>query len=131
MALLASLPPTSPAGAEDQADSAPARTTTIGPQYGAGFLRRWLWGAGYRRLYTSPITLPVLDLATDAGGLTPTVRVGHGETPASRLQGPRRPRLHVPARAEEQQGADAGRPARDAHAPAAHRPVERRQSCGA
>jgi hypothetical protein len=87
LALLASLPPTSPAGADDQPDSAPERTITIAPQYGAGFLRRWLWGAGYRRLYTSPITLPVLDLRTDAGGLTPTVRVGHGETRALAFKG--------------------------------------------
>jgi len=59
----------------------------VGQEYGAGALRRWLWGSGYRGLYTAPVTLPVLDLHTFAGGLTPTRRVGEGETGALALEG--------------------------------------------
>jgi hypothetical protein len=42
-----------------------------GPEYAAGPLKRWLLGSDYRRAWTTPIRVPVLDLATVAGGLTP------------------------------------------------------------
>src|SRR5262249_60218829 len=72
----------SPAVAADQQATAPVRTVVIGEQYKAGGLPRALWGADYRDLYTTPVELPVLDLATYAGGLTPTGPLGHGETQA-------------------------------------------------
>lgn len=52
--------------------------TTAGPQYSAGSLRRFLLGSGYRHLWTAPVTLEVLDLATFAGGLRP-VKTGGGK----------------------------------------------------
>ena len=69
-------------------DTPPAeRTVVIGPRYGAGFLRSWLWGEGYRSLYTSPVTLPVLDLRTEGGGLVPSDRLGGSETRTLALKG--------------------------------------------
>ena len=48
-----------------------------GPEYQAGSARRWLLGAGHRDLWTTAITVPVLDPETFRGGLRP-VRVGGG-----------------------------------------------------
>lgn len=88
LVLLVPLSLPSPARAEDDTVGSPdTRTVVVAPQYGAGVVRRWLWGAGYRGLYTSPVTLPVLDLGTFAGGLTPIVRVGAGETEALAFKG--------------------------------------------
>src|SRR4030095_16985015 len=77
----------SPVVAGDEDASAAARTVVIGPQYRAGGLHRWLWGADYRDLYTTPVALPVLDLGSYAGGLTPRDRLGHGQTQALALKG--------------------------------------------
>ncbi len=52
----------------------------LGPQYGAGGLRRFLFGSEYRDLWTLPIRVPYLDLATTAGGLTPTTAGGGIQT---------------------------------------------------
>ena len=48
----------------------------VGKEYGASGKYRWLWGGDYRRLWTEPIQVEVLDLQTFAGGLTPVMRVG-------------------------------------------------------
>ena len=69
------------------AATAADRTVVIGPQYRAGALHRWLWGADYRDLYGTQVKLPVLDLRTYAGGLTPTKGVGHGQTQGLALRG--------------------------------------------
>jgi hypothetical protein len=58
-----------------------------GPQYGAGGLHRMLFGDDYRDLWTTPITVPGLDLRTFAGGLTPVRRVGGQETKGLALRG--------------------------------------------
>lgn len=50
----------------------------IGEQYGAGAIQRLFLGGHYRDAWTSTITLPVLDLGTFAGGLTPE-RMGGGQ----------------------------------------------------
>jgi hypothetical protein len=63
------------------------RTVVIGPQYKAGGFHRWLWGAEYRDLWTTPVRLEVLDLRSYAGGLTPTRMLGHGQTKALGLKG--------------------------------------------
>jgi hypothetical protein len=76
--------------AADDDDPVPpptVRTVVIGPQYRAGGFHRWLWGADYRDLYTTPVALPVLDLGSYGGGLTPTRTLGHGETDALALKG--------------------------------------------
>jgi len=48
----------------------------VGKEYGASGKYRWLWGGDYRRLWTEPIQVEVLDLQTFAGALTPVMRVG-------------------------------------------------------
>jgi hypothetical protein len=86
--LLASMWASGTVVAAAEQDASPAtRTVVIGKQYQAGGVHRWLWGADYRDLYATPVELPVLDLRTYAGGLTPTRRLGHGETQALGLKG--------------------------------------------
>ena len=75
------------ATAEDAAGTPSSRKVVVGPQYRAKAFHRWLWGADYRDLYNTPVELPVLDLHTYAGGLTPTGRLGHGQTQVLALRG--------------------------------------------
>ncbi len=63
------------------------RTVVIAPRYQKGALHRWLWGADYRDLYGTPVELPLLDLRSYAGGLTPTATLGHGQTRSLALKG--------------------------------------------
>ncbi|GAB3572959.1 hypothetical protein [Hymenobacter daeguensis] len=54
--------------------------------YQAGRFRRWLQGANYRREWQQPVRVPVLDLATAHGGLTPLKRGGGMQTQSLRLR---------------------------------------------
>ncbi|HEX9054259.1 MAG TPA: hypothetical protein VF830_05090 [Gemmatimonadales bacterium] len=63
-------------------------TVIPGAHYRAGGLHRALFGAHYRDLWTTPIRVEVLDLATYAGGLTPTRRGGGKQTSTLRLESP-------------------------------------------
>lgn len=76
-----------PVAAAEEARPQAVRKVVIGPQYRAKALHRWLWGADYRDLYSTPVELPVLDLRSFAGGLTPTGLLGHGQTQALGLKG--------------------------------------------
>src|SRR5258708_40349310 len=49
-------------------------------RYGAGGFHQYLFGHGYRDLWTTPITLPVLDLAAFGGGLTPIRSAGRRQS---------------------------------------------------
>lgn len=51
-----------------------------GPQYEAGWFRRFLFGKGWRTLWVTPIAVPVAELDTLRGGLTPYERGGGGQT---------------------------------------------------
>ena len=62
-------------------------TITVGPQYEAGGFHRWFWGTDYRRLWTQPIQVEVLDLRGFAGGLKPAFRVGGRETKGLAMKG--------------------------------------------
>ncbi|WP_245326207.1 metallophosphoesterase [Hymenobacter wooponensis] len=58
-------------------------TTAIHPQYNeAGKFHRFLFGDHYRKEWATPIKFPVLDLATEKGGLTP-YKIGGGKQTAS------------------------------------------------
>jgi hypothetical protein len=57
--------------------SASTVTTAAGERYRAGVLHRWILGRHYRDLWTTPVAVEVLDLATFAGGLEP-LRTGGG-----------------------------------------------------
>jgi hypothetical protein len=55
------------------------RTVAAGPQYKAGGFHEFLFGKGYRDLWTTPIEVPVLDLQKTGGGLTPVRIVGQAQ----------------------------------------------------
>jgi len=50
-------------------------------------MHKLLFGGDYRALWTTPATLEVLDLGTEAGGLTPVTRVGGMQTKALAFRG--------------------------------------------
>src|SRR5262245_65048852 len=79
--------PVLPLMAADEPTTPAARTVVVGPQYHKGAFHRWLWGADYRDLYGTSVELPVLDLSSYAGGLTPTGPLGHGQTQALAFKG--------------------------------------------
>lgn len=63
-------------------------TIAAGAGYAAGALHRSLFGDNYRDEWTTPIRVPLLDLATFAGGLTPTKLGGGRQTKSLRFVGP-------------------------------------------
>jgi hypothetical protein len=65
----------------------PPRTLAPNPEYAAGATHRFFFGNGYRDLWTAPVEVPVLDLATFAGGLTPVKKGGGFQTRSLRLTG--------------------------------------------
>lgn len=58
-----------------------------GPDYAAGSLHRFFWGDHYRDVWTTEIRVPVLDLETYAGGLTPLSAGGGFQTKSLWLRG--------------------------------------------
>jgi hypothetical protein len=68
-------------------DALPTRRMAIGPGYGAGAFHRWLWGSDYRDLWTTPVQVEVLDLASTGGGLTPVQEFGSSETLVLAMRG--------------------------------------------
>jgi hypothetical protein len=71
----------STAGAEER------RTVVAGERYKKSGFHRFLFGAEYRDIWTTPVSLEVLNLGTFAGGLTPTRLIGHGQTQALAFKG--------------------------------------------
>ena len=51
-------------------------TVSAGTRYQGGGLRRFFLGDTYRDLWVTPITVPVLDISTYAGGFPPPFSVG-------------------------------------------------------
>jgi hypothetical protein len=66
---------------------AETKKVVAGPQYAKSGLHKWLFGSDYRALWATPATVEVLDLATEAGGLTPIARVGGQQTKGLALKG--------------------------------------------
>lgn len=60
-------------------------TVAAGERYAAGGFHRFLFGDGYRELWTTPIRVPVLDLERFAGGVTATEEGGGMQTRSLRL----------------------------------------------
>jgi hypothetical protein len=56
-----------------------------GLHYEAGAVHRFLFGAGWRDLWTTPIEVPVLDLGRTAGGLRPVERGGGSQSQSLEL----------------------------------------------
>lgn len=74
------------AAAAEDAGSA-TRHVAAGPQYRAGALHRFLFGSGYRNLWTTSIPVEVLDLERFSGGLTARKKGGGKETKSLTLAG--------------------------------------------
>lgn len=69
------------------AGQAPSVVLTPGPRYDAGWLHRIFFGSEYRDVWTTPVTVPVLDLEGEAGGLTPLEQGGGKQTKSLRFRG--------------------------------------------
>ncbi len=83
VALLAAIP----APGLGQASSSDTVVTVPRNSYGAGAVRRWILGDGYRDLWETPVRVEVLNLSTFAGGLEPLRRGGGQQTSSLRLRG--------------------------------------------
>jgi hypothetical protein len=71
----------------DAASAQRDTTVVAGPQYARGWMYRALFGTEYRRLWTTPLTVPLLDLRGYAGGLTPLSSGGGFQTKSLWLRG--------------------------------------------
>jgi hypothetical protein len=70
------------------ADAGPeTRTVVAGKEFDRGGKWRFWFGEGYRKAWATPVQLPVLDLATERGGLTPLRQVGGFQTEGLALRG--------------------------------------------
>lgn len=79
----AELPATqAPPASRDARKSVPV---VASEEYGAGRVRRFLLGSGYRKLWETPIEVPVLDLRRFAGGLRAVERSGSKQTSGLKL----------------------------------------------
>jgi hypothetical protein len=56
-----------------------------GAEYKTGHFHRWLWGNNYRKIWATPITVPVAMLDTLAGGLIPEKSGGGNQTKSLHL----------------------------------------------
>jgi hypothetical protein len=83
-----------PASAAEPARPA-TRRVVAGERYEAGGIHRLFLGPHYRDLWTTPIDVEVLDLATYAGGLTATKKGGGMQTKSLRLEAPDGRRFRV------------------------------------
>ena len=69
------------------ATRAETREVVAGPQYDrSGWYKFW-FGENYRKLWTTPIEVEVLDLQKEAGGLTVEFQVGGLQTPGLAMKG--------------------------------------------
>jgi len=69
-----------PQAASTTAAKPEVRTVVAGPEFDrSGKWRSWL-GEGFRKAWTTPVEVPVLDLKTESGGLTPLRQVGGFQT---------------------------------------------------
>ncbi|MEE8595382.1 MAG: hypothetical protein V3T25_05875, partial [Gemmatimonadota bacterium] len=55
-------------------------TVVPGPQFNRGGFFRFFWGTDYRKEWNTRVRVPVLDLGTFAGGLTPVEQGGPGQS---------------------------------------------------
>jgi hypothetical protein len=87
LALVAAILVRAPAFAAEVPQSQPAESRAVGPHYEAGAFYRWLWGTDYRALWTKPVRVETLDVASFGGGLTPVARVGGRQTKGLAMRG--------------------------------------------
>jgi hypothetical protein len=85
----AALAPAGEAAPGESAGTAKSETRTIvaGKEFDRSGKWRYWFGEGYRKAWTTPVQLPVLDLSAEAGGLTPLRQVGGFQTEGLALKG--------------------------------------------
>ena len=66
---------------------AETREVVAEPEYERSGIHNFWFGKNYRALWTTPIQVEVLDLGTEAGGLTPEFEVGGQQTPGLAMKG--------------------------------------------
>ena len=82
-------PSVAPPKAQDSLAAVSIPTTTLvqaSAQYRAGRFKTWLQGANYRREWQQKVSVPVLNMTTAHGGLTPLKRGGGYQTKSLRLR---------------------------------------------
>jgi hypothetical protein len=84
---VASFASTEEAGRASANASPETRTVVAGKEFDRGGKWRFWFGEGYRKAWATPVQLPVLDLATEKGGLTPLRQVGGFQTEGLALRG--------------------------------------------
>jgi len=63
-----------------QDESETGKTVILGEEFNAGWLHKSLFGSQWRDLWTTPISIPVLDIHSFDGGLTPYIVEDNQET---------------------------------------------------
>jgi len=86
--LLVAAGPSARAAAQGGAPNSAGTVTVVADSsFSRGSLHRWLFGDHYRDLWHTPLQVPVLDLGSFAGGLTPLRKGGGLQTVSLRFQG--------------------------------------------
>ena len=78
---------TEPPPASAAAVKPETRTVVAGKEFDRGGNWRFWFGEGYRKAWTTPVELPVLDLTREAGGLTPLRQIGGFQTEGLAMKG--------------------------------------------
>lgn len=68
-----------------QTDTSRFITVAAGPQFKASAYKQFWWGKHWRKEWLQPVTFPLFDIDTTAGGLTPTKLGGGHQTKSLRL----------------------------------------------
>ncbi|MGV3556724.1 BamA/TamA family outer membrane protein [Larkinella arboricola] len=79
--------PVKPKSVAENPAAAVSQTTIASAQYEASPFHRLMLGDNYRNVWQAPITVPVLNLRQEAGGLKPLQRGGGMQTVSLRMQG--------------------------------------------
>ncbi len=80
------VPEVDPTTLPDYTDS--TRVVVADPELGAGAMKQFFLGSNYRDVWTAPVSVRVLDLGREHGGLTPVKRGGGYQTVSLRVRNP-------------------------------------------
>src|SRR6476469_3011967 len=62
------------------------KVVIAGKKYNTGSLHYWIWGSHYRKEWSTPIMVKVINLDSAFGGLTPVEKAGSRQTQGLRLE---------------------------------------------
>ncbi|WP_207496700.1 BamA/TamA family outer membrane protein [Aridibaculum aurantiacum] len=76
------------AGAQQMPGKINSKDTVViaGPEYGTSGRHQWLWGRNYRKDWTVPVKVPIIDLSTTYGGLKPVKAGGGNQTKSLQVE---------------------------------------------